>query len=175
MTIAYAKGFTIVELLVTIIVLVILVGLAIFAPRNLQKYSNASEQEEDVANIIRRLEVAYSSQDIGSPSYPSTVELLNDINGRTRTMARTNPNIFIAPRASSSSVIAATNATTLGPAGPETPTTAQYVYQPLRADGALCTADPSAPSPASRCVRFIIYYRDVFDNTVQQRKSMRQQ
>lgn len=170
-----AAGFTIVELIVVITLIGIIAGLVTFVPQNLQKSASANEQASDTASIARRLESAYSSQDIGSPSYPSTVELLTDISGRTRTMTRTNPEIFIAPSQTGSSVVAATAVTTTNPAGANTPTLNQYVYQPLASDGSLCTASPSATNETTQCTRFNLFYRSALSNTVIVVKSLHQQ
>lgn len=168
-------GFTILELLIVIVILGIMSALIIFSPEGLQESADSKEQASDVANIARRLEAAYNTQSIGGPSYPSTVELLNDISSQTRTMSRTDKEIFIAPGASSSSVVAATNPNANNPAGGNTPTTSQYVYQPLTANNTLCTANPSSASTSSQCVRFFIYYRSLLNNQVINLKSARQQ
>ena len=168
-------GFTIVELLIVIVVLGIMSALIVFTPEGLQESADSKEQASDVANIARRLEAAYNSQSIGAPSYPSTVELLNDISSQTRTMSRTDKEIFRTPGASSSSVIAAINPNQNNPAGANTPTTSQYVYQPLTANNTLCTANPSTASASTQCVRFFLYYRSLLDNQVIKLKSARQQ
>lgn len=168
-------GFTIVELLIVIVILGVMSALIVFMPDSLQESADSKEQVSDTANIARRLEAGYTAQNIGAPSYPSTVELLSDISTRTRTMSRTDPEIFKAPGASNSSVIAATTNLTSNPAGSNTPTTSQYIYQPFNASGALCTADPSNASASSQCVRFILYYKNVLTNQVVKIKSMHQQ
>lgn len=168
-------GFTIVELLVVIVILGIMSALIMLMPNNLQQSANSKEQASDTSNIARRLEAAYNAQHIGAPSYPSTVELLDDISTRTRTMSRTDAEIFKAPGANSSSVIAATNTNSTNPAGANTPTTSQYVYQPFNSSGGLCTADPSAVSAGSQCIRFVLYYRNILTDQVVTIKSGHQQ
>lgn len=168
-------GFTVVELLIVIVILGVMAALIVFTPQSFQESADSKEQAADVANIARRLESAYNAQEIGSASYPSTVELMNDISSRTRTMSHTDAEIFKTPGASSSSVVAATNANATNPAGSNTPTTSQYVYQPIRANGSLCTDNPSSTTAANRCVKFTLYYKSLLDNTVIKTKSEHQQ
>ena len=168
-------GFTIIELIIVIVILGILSAIVVFTPNNFQESSDSKEQANDTANITRRLETAYSAQDIGSPSYPSTVEFVSDVSSRTRTMSRTDAEIFKAPASSSSSVVAATNTSATNPAGTDTPSLTQYVYQPLKADGSLCTASPSSTVVANRCVRFFLYYKDTATGQVIKLKSVHQQ
>lgn len=167
-------GFTIIELIIVIVILGILSAIVVFTPQNFQESSDAKEQTTDTDNIVRRLETAYTAQDIGSPSYPSTVELLSDISTRTRTMSRTDAEMFIAPGSSSVSVIASNNTSPNNPAGPSSPSISQYIYQPIRSDGALCTSSPST-AIADRCVRFFLYYRDARTSEVHKIKSLHQQ
>lgn len=168
-------GFTIVELLIVIVILGVMSALIVFMPDSLQESADSKEQASDTANIARRLEAAYTAQSIGAPSYPSTIELTDDISSGSRTMAHTDPEIFKAPGTSSVSVKAATNPNPTNPAGSNTPTTSQYVYQPFNAAGSLCTANPSTASASSQCVRFILYYKNILTNQVVKIKSMHQQ
>jgi len=168
-------GYTIIELIIVIGIIIIMAAIVVFAPQDFQEQADAQEQTDDIASIARRLETAYSAQDIGAPSYPSTVELLADISGKTRTMSRTNAEIFSAPGVSASSVIAATNVDTYAPAGGTSPSKTQYVYQPINTAGTLCTASPSATTAANRCVKFNLYYRDMLKGEVIRVKSLHQQ
>ena len=65
--------------------------------------------------------------------------------------------------------------TATNPAGTDTPSLTQYVYQPLKADGSLCTASPSSTVVANRCVRFFLYYKDTATGQVIKLKSVHQQ
>lgn len=168
-------GYTVVELIVVIGVIIIMAAIVVFAPQDFQEKADAQEQSDDIASIARRLETAYTAQDIGTPSYPSTVELLADIPGRTRTMSRTDPEMFIAPGSSSSSVIAATNTNATAPAGGSSPSKTQYVYQPIKADGNLCDSPSSSDNVIHRCVKFNLYYRDILNGEVHKIKSLHQQ
>lgn len=166
------NGFTMVELIITIVIIGILAGIVVFTPKTFLVTSRNQERVDDVASIARRLEQAYGSQDLGHPAYPSTAELAADIAGDTRTMTRIQPEALQAPGGSANSVVSATSTSTSDPAGANTPTIKQYVYQPLTAAGALCSANPSTASP---CVRFFLYYRDEATSSVKSIKSMHQQ
>lgn len=168
-------GYTVIELIVVIGIIIIMAAIVVFAPQDFQEKADAQEQSDDVASIARRLETAYSAQDIGAPSYPSTVEMMADISSKSRTMTRTDPEMFIAPGASSSSVIVATNTSTTAPATGSSPSKSQYVYQPINSSGNLCTASPSATNPANRCIKFNLYYRDILSGNIRRVKSLHQQ
>jgi len=166
------EGFSIVELIITISIIGILAGIVIFTPKTFLVTARDQERADDVASIARRLEEAYSSQDLGYPGYPSTVELSADIAGKSRTMTRLSDDALKAPGASGASVVMATSLSTTTPAGAGTPTLTTYVYQPLTAVGALCI---SASSQSNPCVRFFLYYRSEETNQIKFIKSMHQQ
>lgn len=150
----------------------ILLGLVVFTPKTFLVTSRDQERADDTAAIARRLEQAYTSQDLGYPAYPSTTELAADISGDTRTMTRLQPEALSSPGTTGSSVVSATTASNTGPAGTGTPALNQYVYQPLTAAGSLCTANPSNSTP---CVRFFLYYRLEENNDIKLIKSIYQQ
>lgn len=165
-------GFTMVELIITIVIIGILAGIVVFTPKTFLVTARDEERSDDVSSIVRRLEQAYTSQDMGGPVYPSTAELSADITGDTRTMSRISPEALQAPGGAANSIVMATSTSLTAPAGATTPTLTQYVYQPLTASGTLCTANPSASAP---CVRFYFYYRKEADATLQLIKSVHQQ
>lgn len=167
------NGFTLIEMIITMVIIGILAGIVVFSPKTFLVTARDQERSDDIHSIARRLEQAYTSQDLGYPGYPSTTELATDMSAHSRTMTRLSPDALKAPNASSAiSVIAATNNALIDPAGLNTPSVSQYVYQPLAADGSLCTANPSSSSP---CVRFYLYYRQESDNGLQKIKSIHQQ
>lgn len=166
------NGFTIIELIITMVIMGILTSIVVFSPKTFLVSARDQERADDIASITRRLEQAYSSQDLGYPAYPSTTELAADIVGDVRTVTRLQPEALQAPGGSSSSVVSATSISTSAPAGANTPTLSQYVYQPLTSAGALCVANPSSGSP---CVRFYLYYRNELNNSLKPIKSLHQQ
>lgn len=169
------KGFTILELSVVIIVIGVLATITLGLSADVKKSAEDQERSEDVASIVRRLEQAYTGQEIGGPGYPSTAEFLDDISTKLGTAKRIDPESLKAPGTTgSSSVVAATSSSTSAPISGG-PSTTQYVYQPLTSSGSLCTSDPSINSAATTCVRFNIYYRNAKTNTVITVRSFHQQ
>lgn len=166
------SGFTLIELIITIVIIGILAGIVVFSPKTFLITARDQERSDDVQSITRRLEQAYVSQDLGHPAYPSTAELAGDITSHTRTMTRLSPDALKAPGASGASVLMATSTSLTAPADANVPTLSQYVYQPLTASGTLCTASPSTNDP---CVRFYLYYRKEAGGSLQKIKSIHQQ
>ena len=155
----------------TISVMGILATLAVIVPLSFQKSARDSERGDDTGSITRRLEQAYTAQETGSPSYPSTTTLLGNISasGATSgTLARLSPDAVKAPNGLAKSVIKATSNSMTTPAAAGEPTFSQYVYQPLKDNGAICDG-------TDICVRFNLYYRRESDNVIQIIKSVHQQ
>lgn len=168
-----AGGFTIVELIITIVVMGILGSIVVVAPTWFLVSARDAERQDDVMSIARRLEQAYTAQEVGSPAYPTTTKLATDITGSggvsSGTLLRLKNDAFRAPGKSTSSVISAISPiSTTAPAGAGTPTKDQYVYQPLDSSGNLCTG-------STVCVRFNFYYRQEKNNAFQVIKSLHQQ
>jgi prepilin-type N-terminal cleavage/methylation domain-containing protein len=160
-------GFTIVELMVTITVIGILASIIVFVP--IQFLTNARDQErtDDIQSIARDLEQSYVAQVVGAPTYPSGARLTSDISGHTGTVERSQPEIFQAPGASTSSIVVATSNSATTPISGGV-TLASYVYQPLTITNALCTV-------STDCVRFNLFYKKESDGTIQTKKSIHQQ
>ncbi|TAH33228.1 type II secretion system protein [Candidatus Saccharibacteria bacterium] len=176
MRIAHAidSGYTIIELLIVIVLLGIFASLIVFVPSNLQDSGDDQERTDDISSIARRLEMAYDAQDLGTPSYPSTVEFNNDLTTKTRTASRIPQDALKAPGSSTSSVVMATSNSSTSPIAGSINNT-QYVYQPLTASGALCNASDSTTSAANYCVGFFLYYRSVTEDKVKKVMSIHQQ
>lgn len=165
-----SDGFTLIELIVVIVVIAMLAGIVVFSPKTFLVTSRDQERADDAASIARRLEEAYSAQDLGSPVYPSTADLTTDITNKTRTMSRMSPEAFLAPKTTTNSVVMATTNSSTTPTGVAgQPTISQYVYQPLDSTGAICQ------TAGASCVRFNIYYRLESNNSLQTIKSIHQQ
>lgn len=163
------RGFTVVEIIITVTVMGILLLLAVVNVNNSQVRARDDERAGDVEVIALAMESFYtirpnSTAQLGR--YPSTEEVA------TQGSIRTNlPDVtlesFIAPGSESvaDTFIPATNADeTVGGVTPQ-PTTSQYVYQPLDATGDLCTTSSTV------CRKFNIFYRLEDDATIQRYES----
>lgn len=165
-------GYTVMELVVVMVLIGIFTALIVFAPNSIRDSGYDQERADDAMSIARRLEMAYTDQDLERPAYPSTREFLDDISSHTRTATGLQADALKSPDTpSGSSVVAATSASTSTPiSGGVKP--AQYVYQPLTASNTLCTASDSTAAP---CVRFYLYYYSTKQQTALKIKSLHQQ
>lgn len=168
-------GFTILELTVAITIIGILASLTLGISSDMRTNAQDQERSEDVASIVRRLEQAYNGQEIGGPSYPSTAEFLTDISGKTRTAKRIEKESLKAPNTTGTSSVVGATSTSLTTPLSGGPTTSQYVYQPLTANGTICNSANSTASAATTCVRFNFYYRSAKTNEIHRVKSFHQQ
>lgn len=177
----YGRGFTIVELIVTITILIILTTLVVVRLSTTQVAGRDQEREIDATAIATGLEVYYQngSQDGSVPKgyYPGTAQVT--------AAASTSPpfNSFLegVPRISfeapgrtisnSFGFVAATGTTIDGSF-----TTLQarthlasyaYLYQPMRRNNTIC-------ANYTDCVRFNLYYLDERSNAVIHLKSKNQ-
>ncbi len=158
------RGFTTIELIITVAIMGILLVLAFVNLTASQARARDEERKTDVESTSQHLESFYKGRDgdaqIGR--YPSTL-LTGQGDGFIRSIL---PNIdiksMIAPGASSTdeSFIPATNSSQSTSGVAPQPTVSQYVYQPLQANGALCTLGNQ------ECRRFNIYYRLESDGVV---------
>lgn len=149
-------GFTIVELLVAITIMVILLILSVVNLRSSQANARDEERKTDISNIALVLEDLYVNGTSSNPtyrgSYPYTTAVSSSANidawftdtdrNSLRAPGVTAPTYSIVPATSSS-----TNPTSVTPQ----PTTSTYVYQPLTSTGALCNTLGS-------CRKFNLYY-----------------
>ena len=151
------RGFSVVEVLVVIIVMAILLTLAVVNVRSTQVNARDSERTVDVENIALTFERFYAANHSGglSQTYPGTTDfsgtyvtkfINSSIHESSLRAPGVKPNEPV-------SLISATNSTTTPAGVTPTPTLKTYIYQPLTADGNLCS---TLDSP---CRRFNIYYR----------------
>ncbi len=161
----HRRGFTIVEIIITITVMGILLGLAFVNLSSSELRARDSERKADVEAFKTHLESYYESgSDVAdSGSYPSTTLTTSEASVRE---ALRDIDFAVVTAPGSSGVVntlqAATNADTSVSGVLPQPMTTQYVYQPLSWNGsswALCTG-------ASECRRYNIYYRLEEDNIV---------
>lgn len=163
------RGFTIVELVITIVIMGILLTLAVVNLNDSQANARDAERKSDVESIALHLENYYNNQDpslfmsggtyLGS-SYMNDAEVydfLPDI----------DPKNVHAPGVDESSSIsvqeAINNVTTVTGVSPlPTKNNDIYIYQPLTSSGSLCV-DPFVDGD---CRRFNLYYYSEVDKAV---------
>ena len=183
-------GFTMIELLITLTVMVILIVLAVVSLRSTQANARDEERKTDVENIARGLELRYvnGNPKVTAPSYvqkgsyPGVNEMLHAMGWNrvdfvptqivggylTDLMPDTSPANFIPPNGGSfdiSCVWACQPAETQSVIDSVT-TPSKYVYEPIDAAGNVCSNGD--------CVRFNLYYRTEKDNVIHKIKSKRQ-
>ncbi|MEP7204968.1 MAG: prepilin-type N-terminal cleavage/methylation domain-containing protein [Candidatus Saccharibacteria bacterium] len=156
----YRRGFTIVELIIVITVMGVLLVLGVVNLRGLQANARDEKRKTDIESIALQLETYYkvgTDNTANTNSYPSTVLVTNV----QATLRDADMKSFTAPGAANlaASFIAEGGGTTTATVGPQ-PTTSQYGYQPLLADGSICYLVTSV------CRKFNLYYRLESDNTV---------
>lgn len=160
------RGFTIVELVITITVMVILLTLAVVNISSTQANARDAERKADVESIAMYMENYYSSniEDGSSTGFFSsggTYPGSSYMGDYFRTLIPdADPKVLRAPGVSTdspASLIEATNnvQTVTGITPKPSATNDVYVYQPIQPDGALCV-DPAFAMPD--CVKFNIYY-----------------
>jgi prepilin-type N-terminal cleavage/methylation domain-containing protein len=168
------SGFTIVELIITLSIMLILLSLAVVNLTSSQANGRDIERKTDIDTIANHMETFYKSGTNASTSlgrYPSTAMFANG----EASIKSFFPYIDVqktalAPGAASvaASFIPAINTIeTVAGISPQ-PTKEQYVYQPIQTNGSLCTTE------AQECRRYNLYYRTEVDNTIKKLTSKRQ-
>jgi len=168
------RGFTVVELIITITIMGILLLLAVVNVSSTQQRARDDERTADVQAIAANLEDYYR---VGIPSgvtppgtYPIASVMSQSNTDIRKTLLDVDPKSLVAPGKSLTfkSLIPATNATqTITGVTPQ-PTIDTYVYQPISSNGSLCTP------MTDYCRKFNIYYRLEGNVTVQTVTSRRQ-
>lgn len=182
----YRSGFTLIELMIVMIVMVILLGLGVVSLGNIQAQARDKEREEDIASIARGLENRYNQ---GNPivtapdyvqkgSYPGVNETLHidgwdrsdyvpvqyDGNYRGDAFPGTSDKNFINPNSQWAWYIVCVWA--CQPAGDATQLQTafanndgdKYVYEPYDANGNICSNGP--------CLGYNLYWKSETDTTV---------
>lgn len=158
------RGFTIVELIITIAIMGILMTLAVVNLNASQIKARDDERASDVQAIALALEnffvsgsdtittvSRYATTDI-TANYDTTKSYLRDIDDKS----------LMAPGVTNTTdtfIPATNNVQTEAGVLPQ-PTVGQYVYQPIMTTGALCS------SGNTDCRKFNLYYRTEADNVV---------
>lgn len=194
------KGFTIVEVVVVILIVGILASLGSVQLLRSQLVARDKERVDDVTTIANHLENVYKS---GQPNgtiipagdslvttatqmgYPSTalISLPNDDQTKA-ILGSINPEALKSPLKKTMSLTAAADNIDIS-GNNVTPTSSNdnYIFQPLKSDGSLCTIanssnlnDPNpqrviAPRLSDECVAFNLYYVSEAKEEYQVKKS----
>jgi prepilin-type N-terminal cleavage/methylation domain-containing protein len=167
----HRAGFTLVEVLITITIMVILLTLTVVNLSGNQANARDEERKDDIAAISQQLERYYvSGQDSSTMTgeYPPTINMNSEANIQTA-LRDIDPKVLrdpLTPTTSSVSLIVASSAST--------PTLASlnggktYIYQPLDSSNALCT------TAAQECRKYNLYYTLETDATVKTQTSNHQ-
>lgn len=163
------RGFTIVELIITITIMGILLTLAVVNVSSTQAKARDDERRTDIESIASNLESFYTVGTDNSTTfahYPS-VDVTGSQSAITAALRDADMKSFLPPGTSdvSQTFLPSTNTgsapsiqTTAGVL-PQ-PTVDQYVYQPIKSDGSVCQ------SGETDCRKFNLFYRLETDNTV---------
>ena len=175
-----SRGFTVVELLITLVIMTILLTLGVVSVRSTLINARDSERKEDISVLARGLELYYDKGLNGS--IPGTYPGYNDLWYGAIYGTNLKPITTYAPGSSLANWKTPNDGGTemicifrspsgLWPTAPgcESPgnqTTAQnqispdkYGYESLRRDGAFCYV-PNPASPNSMCTSFNLYWID---------------
>lgn len=141
-------GFTLVELLVTMTIMVVLITLTVVSLRSSQMTARDDERKTDIQTITQQLESYYyqSGGDFGNAGEYPNLDSIATEDDIKNTLTDLDPAAIRSPNNSSVSFIAANSN------NPQIPTVSQYIYQPLQSDGELCG------STGDECRRFFLYY-----------------
>lgn len=143
-------GFTLVELLVTITIMVILITLSVVNLRSSQATARDDKRKSDSEAIAQHLEIYYrtGSDTQQGGEYPPTSAMANEA-AIIGTLRDVDPKILRAPNVATTDPVSLTTASN---ASTPTASISSYIYQPLQSDGALCT------TPGDECRKFNLYY-----------------
>lgn len=162
------RGFTVIELVIVIVIMGILLTLAVVNLNNSQANARDAERMSDAESIAVMLEAFYRNASTESTSTPGTyvgkvyppTSVLSSESTFKAAFPDADPKILRTPDVPISQpmrLVPATNnynAMNLTPM-PGEGATDFYVYQPLRADGTLCTTFIES----NPCRKFNLYYR----------------
>ena len=171
------RGFTIVELIITITIMGILLTLAVVNVSSTQLKARDDERKADIEAIANNLESFYATGTDSSTTfgrYPTVGMLSSEANIKAG-LRDVDMKSFLPPGQTSvmASFLPSTNAgsapsiqTTAGVL-PQ-PTIDQYIFQPIDSSGSVC------PVGSIDCRKFNLFYRLESDNSVQKVTSKNQ-
>lgn len=146
-------GFTLVELLIAITIMVVLLILTVISLQGSEVAARDEKRKSDITVIAQQLENYYTSGTDGTSAvgrYPGT-DLMSTEALVTSTLRDIDIKVLRAPGVDDASpmslTMASTNSTT------QSPNATTYIYQPLTGSGALCTVT------ANECRKFNLYYK----------------
>lgn len=154
------RGFTIVELIITITIMGILLVLVVVNVNSSQIRSRDDERKADIAAIQNALETFYTTgmdneAAPGGSTLPGTypaVELFTTDQSMLAALRDIDKKSLTPPNATEPALLLATNATQTATGVLPQPTISQYVYQPIDSSGNRCYF-------GSVCRKFNLYYR----------------
>lgn len=170
------RGFTIIEILVTLLIMVVLLTLGTVYVSTLLKNGRDTEREEDIAAIARGLEYRYANGNSHVPgvtkgSYPTVTEFKHmkgtsvfgylpaQIAGGyvTEVLSGTNDSTLLNPAGQDQFILESETAGNPADSNSQLNTvfssnTDPYVYSPEDASGNVCTVAP--------CTSFTLYWRN---------------
>jgi prepilin-type N-terminal cleavage/methylation domain-containing protein len=146
------SGFTLVEILVTIVIMVILLTLSVVNLRSNQITARDDQRKSDVLAIAQQLENYYKLGSDNEPAgqYPPTDNMGTETEIKN-SLRDIDANVLRSPNVAATDPISLIIATDTDPVLPA-PTVGTYVYQPLQSDGSLCG------SAGDECRKFNLYY-----------------
>lgn len=156
------RGFTIIELIVTITAMTILLTIALVNLKDSQLQARDSERKEDIQAISNNLENFYlkNSSLFGyTGDYPYS-NMLTDSSLLTKYLPDLDQKDLAAPGQTGNSIVIATNTDQTTSGVQPLPNTNQYIYQPLTNSGSLCI------DTTAICTKYNLYYRLEATNTV---------
>jgi prepilin-type N-terminal cleavage/methylation domain-containing protein len=158
------RGFTIVELIITITIMGILLLLTVVSITSSQVAARDDERISDVESIQSALENFYA---VGTSSFTTVgqyppVSITNSTTISQSFFPDINLKSLMAPGVTDTTLTfipATNNNQTVGGVIPQ-PTVSQYVYQPITSDGTLCVAGNTD------CRKYNLFYRLEKNNAV---------
>jgi prepilin-type N-terminal cleavage/methylation domain-containing protein len=188
------QGFTLIEIVITMVVMTILLGLGVVAMGNLQAQARDNERKNDIEAIARGLEQRYKNSNpmyVGAKkgSYPTRDEFYDAMwtNGQdTRYMVSMLPGTSRATHLDPSGEVATIPNCAFGGScsNPRTETQisdslvalngkTRYVYEPIRADGGICRYVPGYGFNDT-CIRYNLYWKNEVTGAVEKVESQHQ-